>query len=751
MLGKEWQKLKDYCAHVGKLLDKEQNAQQIYMILHNSKGAKYDRPCTQSDTQYCHILNNLNFWNEFLGLCRMEVKEVAPGVLGTDTLHWSLPSVSEVMHRQACILLHRLLKEHRCIRELKAFVAYKNTKLFFDALQLNKDLRRLELCQSNETRTEDVSRHMVAAIGTLTGLEDLVLKGVWLSEAAITLLGAAFENMPHLRSCSVSLDSTLVHGADVLIRNLKRSKTIKALHLTGWCPCDGEGAVLGEYLAEHDVLEELVLEPIYWNLLNRKELGPVLEALATNRVLRKLHLESYFFGPSQGPLLSRAMSANNTLRSYRSSGQKYALEADSLAEIIRNNNGLVELAMENVIVAGVEQLAAAIRTNLMMRRLSLCWSELSLEDITKLCEALAENRSLQMVTGEDVDEKLVADVHKVLLETGTSQRVKIKSVIKSPSVLQHTLESCHELTEVSYCNTAATTDGTCLTSVYELDSDHGSYESEGTPDPERSALSCLNLCSHLVKLEVKLEHKMRKGCAEPLAQFLSSTEMLKHAELDFPTTFAATEAFLGALSRNKSVSTLILSRWSFRRCHLEHFAEILERNRTLNYLKLGDALSTFLLKVLSTKMASNKFLISIKHCNCDLDDKEWMFRVRNVLRRNFSLLQLAAHFVMGTHDRRCGEAFEQVSRSAALSDEVQRLASESEVNTKQRIQTSRTYLDVNFLAVAGVVKDSLVCEGGSKGQTQLDQIGLDNWLRVRSYLMLADIRDISAVVRRSNC
>lgn len=92
-----------------------------------------------------------------------------------------------------------------------------------------------------------------------------------------------------------------------------------------------------------------------------------------------------------------------------------------------------------------------------------------------------------------------------------------------------------------------------------------------------------------------------------------------------------------------------------------------------------------------------------------------------------------------------------MSRSAALSDEVQRLASESEVNTKQRIQTSRTYLDVNFLAVAGVVKDSLVCEGGSEGQTQLDQIGLDNWLRVRSYLMLADIRDISAVVRRSNC
>ncbi|CAN8001573.1 unnamed protein product [Ixodes hexagonus] len=783
MLDQKWQKLRNYCARVSRLLHKKQTARQVYAILCGPKsayGINYDQPCTQSETQYCHILDKLTFWNGYLRLCKMEVKEVAPGELGTYTLSCFSPSASEAIYCRAHILLHWLLKEHRCIRELKVdvFVAYEDTELFFDGLRLSNALRRLELRQGkfedkdleweSNTRIQDPSYHLVAAIGTLAGLEELALGGVCLSEEALTLLGAAFENMPCLRSFSAYVGHLSNQGAEIVIWSLRRSKTIKVLHFKEWHLCQGRGAKFAEYLAEHEVLEELTLETLGFLLGRAQELGPLLDALTTNRVLRKLRLLGYFLKPSQVLLLSRVMAVNNTLQSFQSSGEKSMLEGNSLAEIIRYNSGLVELDMKNVALMDVEQLAVAIRTNMTMKKLTLCWSALSLENTTKFCEALVDNCSLQMVTAEDVKEELVADMYKVLRETATEQRMKFKSVFKSPATLQHALENCHELTEVSYDYTTEVARRTPkvrktwravlneLNSHDDSDNDSDSCESrhipkaDDTPDPELSAFDCLTSCSHLVKLEITLGHKMHESCAELLARFLSSTKKLKRAELKFPTTLSATQVLLDALSRNRSISVLALSRWKFRRCQAEEFAGILERNGTLNYLELDESLASFLLHVLSTRVADNKFLVGIKHSNYYLDDEEWMFNVRDALRRNFSLLQRAAHFVMGKHDKRCGEAFEQVSQSAALSERVQQLASESESDVEERIRSSRRHLDVNFLAVAGVVNESVVCDGGSWEQTQLDQIGLDNWLRVRSYLKLTDIKDSPAVAECSD-
>ncbi|CAN8001575.1 unnamed protein product, partial [Ixodes hexagonus] len=568
MLDKE-QRLKDYCAHLSRLSPRtrEETAEQIYVNLCEAKSCltarrvDYDRPCTQSETQHCHILDDLSFWNEFMWLCHLEFKEVAPGELGTECLASYTPILtSEAMCVQAHILFHWLLKEHRCIRELKVkgVTVVKNPRLFVDSLILNNGLRRLELREcdlepNEDPRIKDGSEHLVAAIGTLVGLEELVLYDVCMSRKALVLLGTAFENMPCLRSCSASLGCMSAEAAGLFIRSLKRSKTVKALHFTGWCLSSGEGTTFAKYLAQNDVLEEVVLEVPERLLRSAHELEPVLGTLATNRVLRKLHLFGYFFEPSQGPLLSKMMAMNNTLQSFRSSGKKCRLQGDPLAAIIRSNTGLVELGMENVAVGDVEQLADAIRTNTTMKKLSLCWYDLSLEDTTKFCEALAENCSLQIVTAVDVDEELVADMYKVLRETGTEHRMKFKAVFNSATVFQHALEDCRELTE------------------------------------------------------------------------------------------------------------------------------------------------------------------------------------------------RAAHFVMGKHDKRCGEAFEQVSQSAALSERVQQLAGESESDVEERIRTSRRHLELNFMALAGVVNESVVCDGGSEGQTQLDDIGLYNWLRVRSYLRLTDIKDTPAV------
>ncbi|KAG0434523.1 hypothetical protein HPB47_019037 [Ixodes persulcatus] len=68
---------------------------------------------------------------------------------------------------------------------------------------------------------------------------------------------------------------------------------------------------------------------------------------------------------------------------------------------------------------------------------------------------------------------------------------------------------------------------------------------------------------------------------------------------------------------------------------------------------------------------------------------------------------------------------------------VQKSANKPEEEAKEMVRSSKRYLDCKFLAVVGVVRDAVVCE--PNGQVQLDGIGLDNWLRIRRYLRVADI------------
>ncbi|EEC01289.1 hypothetical protein IscW_ISCW000753, partial [Ixodes scapularis] len=209
-----------------------------------------------------------------------------------------------------------------------------------------------------------------------------------------------------------------------------------------------------------------------------------------------------------------------------------------------------------------------------------------------------------------------------------------------------------------------------------------------------------------------------------LSQFLSWTKTLKSTTLSFPTTEPSTQMLLDGLSSNTSISALELGYWRFKQRHAEDFAQLLRKNETLNNLVLHDIKTKLILQELSNYIEDNKFLVSLH-----VDDggsftqKPWMFKILDVLRRNSSLLQLC--FVVGNDFKRCGEAFEQLFRSRTLLERVQELDSESESVAKERILNSKRHLDINFLAVAGVVKSRVACSGGNGSQMKLDELGVD--------------------------
>ncbi|KAM7306091.1 hypothetical protein ISCGN_015987 [Ixodes scapularis] len=173
------------------------------------------------------------------------------------------------------------------------------------------------------------------------------------------------------------------------------------------------------------------------------------------------------------------------------------------------------------------------------------------------------------------------------------------------------------------------------------------------------------------------------------------TTTLKKATLSFRTTAESTRILLDAISRNQSLSKLRICDWTFEPWDLQQLYDILP--------------------------------------------------LRKAIQSNLSTLHRAVLFVMGFRGREFAEAFERTCDLSSLVAAVQKSANQPEEQAKEMVKSSKRYLDCNFLAAVGVVRDVVVCV--PNGRVQLDCIGLDNWLRIRLYLKVSDIKP----QKRSRC
>ncbi|KAG0409847.1 hypothetical protein HPB47_013036 [Ixodes persulcatus] len=182
--------------------------------------------------------------------------------------------------------------------------------------------------------------------------------------------------------------------------------------------------------------------------------------------------------------------------------------------------------------------------------------------------------------------------------------------------------------------------------------------------------------------------------------------------------------------------------------HVRLFKTMLEGNLVLRDLSLTsseDDASLSVLRELPQCLANNYSLLKVSMNKC-LRFERCMFQVQDTMRRNLSFLNRAAEFVMGLHSKHSAHAFEHLCQSEALLTKVQELACGTEPDARHKIKESAAYLDINFLAIVGVVKEGVACDRDSVhcAQVQFDQLGVDNWLKIRSYLRVSDIRDREA-------
>ncbi|XP_077489437.1 uncharacterized protein LOC144100336 [Amblyomma americanum] len=123
--------------------------------------------------------------------------------------------------------------------------------------------------------------------------------------------------------------------------------------------------------------------------------------------------------------------------------------------------------------------------------------------------------------------------------------------------------------------------------------------------------------------------------------------------------------------------------------------------------------------------------------------KDW-FSVLNAVRRNSDLVTGATLFATATLcDKFNAIALEVVSQHPALVREFAEVLSTSEAEGSSMIRNALLVIQGihDFMRVAGVVKERVMCQPRADGSMQLDELDSDSWRHVRQYLLLQDIKD----------
>ncbi|XP_077497801.1 uncharacterized protein LOC144108436 [Amblyomma americanum] len=126
----------------------------------------------------------------------------------------------------------------------------------------------------------------------------------------------------------------------------------------------------------------------------------------------------------------------------------------------------------------------------------------------------------------------------------------------------------------------------------------------------------------------------------------------------------------------------------------------------------------------------------------DREFRKNLFALQDTARRNSVLVTRAAQFVIGDRrDRYAAEALERVRGHVALPGRVAELASVSDAEATWMIRAAAAGLRGldDFMRVAGVVQQSVVCFPREDCRPQLDTLGEFGWSLIRRYLFLDEI------------
>ncbi|KAH7946205.1 hypothetical protein HPB49_021436 [Dermacentor silvarum] len=680
-----------------------------------SRGVVIDHlmPCTAAEHQTCHIAGQLATCNELLFPARLELRDLSSdhgqlclASFAEPELH--LPDPVEFQLHQAATLVYWLLKTHRCVGslDLTTSTLANRWELLLAALESNSSLRTLKIDVSEFV----VQNELFVAIASLKHLEELECSSFTecLQELPATL-SLFLRNTRSLTVLKIPGLRMKDEGARKLMTALKSNVSIRELSLHGSIVCQAGRRAFAEYLKATGTLTTLTIVAEMGK--SRGCFTRIIEGLIANRTVSNVELKYVPIDPECIQLTAKMFLENPVLRIFN-----------------------VSFSHDTSIRSWCNCWLLAVANNDTLQELRLPFHICTAEQWTAFLRAVSRKRSLKKVT---IDVRMwfyhhLEGICAALRESSGEEKVSFGTYYVSDNFNLIEYKTFSDVEVSLYSNVA-----------HEL-------------------LLRLPACGHItcIRLHICTGHV---ALSSAVADYVRETMTLEKLQLymysgeDRDDVDRSWTLIVLSLSQNTSIRELQFEMDTrddvIEEQHVESLAQVIlsmKKIRKVHFEAYQGAITSAFIHRLSMNIAETYTLQNVTLLG-RIDWRaatDWL-AVRKAVCRNISLVARAIHFASGRRrDGYCARALELVWRRPVLLEEFAEQEHRSVSEATAIVQGALKWMESmhDFMRLTGVVKERVVCHECEDNRTQLDNLNEHCWYRLRRYLTLDDVKDITHLV-----
>lgn len=726
----------------------KQNSMALHLVdmkgicsRHTGLSVDYKKPCTAGPSRLCHVCKNTAAWNGFFINVGLEVREGSCGalfLLGAGEGMTAANMATEEEKAQAATLLYWLLTQHRCVVKATitddVFGGHEQVVCRALSDSVGK-ISALTLLQSSERTV--VSNALVTTVRSMKQLVELNL--MIDTPEQLAQLGPLLGTSSSLKVLRALQVETRLDGAKDFLEGLYRNKSLSSISLTTgilqalcvirWPHLGYTG--FARYLMNSRSLTSIqVIASKHGPEVN---VPTICQAVSYNSVLTQLDLELSTLKDEYAAPIGSFLRSTKTLKrfglTYNCVDERYRhpIIPDPEHLVVPQSYclkcGTIHVDKTDRIKPWIEALLQehASVNDLRFSMFGFCTLE-----CRAFLNALSENTTLSRVTIHRLGQN-ASEFCKFLTAAGVMDRVTTDIVVNvaypntmvahevgqlvnvSFSDLESTLHqvaACHRVTHVQLRITSVL----CHSGIIE---------------PAASPLiQLIRKAPALATLDMLVDSRCCSWCWNKCAPSLCDSVLHNTAIINLRVR----------LPQNPLMTLLPL-------------ADLLQRSPGLCRFMLEppgpEAFGEFVRELSKPKLEDNYNLVFVNLKASEPDLVAEKLIIQNVLDRNLSWATRAADFVVGYANKDTAEALERMYSCPLLVEELCARQSIKKQQALDKIATKvRSMANLKeFMRLAGVVRDEIVCLDSVDGTMQLDDLNEYCLRYIRKYLKISDIID----------
>ncbi|XP_077494017.1 uncharacterized protein LOC144104730 [Amblyomma americanum] len=701
------------------------------------------RPCTSQEGRLCHIFGSLKAWNRLLWMIGLELQEMSASelsvVAASDGTCLRLGARLKDKLKVALYMYH-LIAQHHCVVEatINDDIIAGLQGIMCRTIRDSRGLKRITLSFS-PPRMRISLRDVAEAIASLTRLESLSLRG----DIQGTFLGHLMPLLAGTASLTVFRASNMhVHNPPVNIfrGGLLENGSIKELSLHAKL-LDGGSRRCGPGNLDHGLARYLQTNTSLTSLKITDPLGSsevdvwtICLALSENTVLSRLDLNVFMLKFAYATPIKCLLNRSKTLKFFTltysfiernreaASEDRASVNAQPPMQFCRQCQKYHSEETQHV----ARWITALLTDSTSLKELTFSMSGFCLLECKGFLRAIARNKTLEKLTFTDLHENTL-DMCSALCESGVQKRVLVDSrcIVYYPDIGLEPWRGAAVGVTFGILQAAAdrvTTSGNLTEITLQVFS---ILCATGATDPAKTDIVQLIQRAPCIK---DLVLDLKSGCCSECWN-------------------QCAPAICDAVYHNPTIRTLDVRFSSRCRLDMAPLASLMHRSRTLRAFTLKPpcpaAFTEFVAELLKPEFENIYTLHSLQFTYEGGEMVKERLDIQGIVHRNRALPKRAAAYVTGTSAKYTADAFEKVSESPALIEELQSVASIEEAGAKQLIAKSTLRLAdfTEFMRLAGVVFDSVECNPSEDGKKQLDDLPEPCLRHIRKFVRLSDVLD----------